>query len=599
MKLSTLRVAAQAFSLTDEAFPEAEPVFAQGYEGEFRTTALVIEAETRLAIISVDALIVPFPTIQAARQRIAQETAIAEENVVICATHTHSGPPTLDFFGSTPHKEYLRRIEEGCVAAVREACAWLEGPERVWTETQAELLFGLSQEATMGRNSRLLLQDGQIGWYGYAQEDVVRPTGPYDPDIPVLAFRRAEGHWAALMFSHNVHNIGGIKPDIYSPAFSGLARQELEKRYQTTALFVPGAFGSTHHLTYEGSGLPIPEVVGRLVAAVEEGLQKAKPCLFGPVRLIQRPFSYQIREFEEAQAEEAVRRYVERYLPQQADYWLQIFRHERAEMAPVQGETRQTTLTAIRLGDVAFVGIPGELFARLSLQLRERSPFRHTFVIGLANEEIGYIPDRQAYADGGYQTWPGWQCRVAPGTGEAMIEQALEMLEELFYEGQPLLVVPILRRLRREDALALQHFYNTTSAQVRYWFNPLGWNASWQQCEEICEQSARGERYDIVLEDGRQIVGWGFLTHLDKPLAYLGIGITDSYCDRGLGKKLMAALVQEAKKRGHQGIELIFVQDNTRARALYEHFGFQVQEPFTAPDGRGFYKAILRFSENG
>ena len=56
---------------------------------------------------------------------------------------------------------------------------------------------------------------------------------------------------------------------------------------------------------------------------------------------------------------------------------------------------------------VALVGISGEMDARLGLDLRRRSPFRHTFLIGLANEEIGYLPDLQAYKDGGYQTWVG------------------------------------------------------------------------------------------------------------------------------------------------------------------------------------------------
>lgn len=73
--------------------------------------------------------------------------------------------------------------------------------------------------------------------------------------------------------------------------------------------------------------------------------------------------------------------------------------------------------------------------ARLGLDLRRRSPFRHTFLIGLANEEIGYLPDLQAYKDGGYQTWVGQHCAVAPGTGGAMVEQALAMLQEM-YDGR-------------------------------------------------------------------------------------------------------------------------------------------------------------------
>lgn len=435
--MSSLRAAAAAVSLTDDAHPGTEPVFVRGHEGQFRATALVIEAETRLCLISVDALVPPLDMIQAATRRIAESTTIPAENVLLCATHTHSGPTTHDSFGATPNPEYKRRMEEGAVEAVRQACAELDEPGRPRSETQVELLLGLSQEATIGRNSRLLLKDGQIGWYNYEEEDVLRPTGPYDPDVPVLAFRRAEGSLAGVLFNHTVHNIGATTPGVMSPAFSGLARQEVEQRQHTLALFLPGAFGSTHNITYNGSGLAPSELVYRLTMAVEEGLQSARPCLSSPLGVLRRPFVYRQREFDEAQAAEDVRRYADRYFREESEAQQRIFARMRAQMAATQGQERETTLTVIRLGELALVGIPGEMYARLGLDLRRRSPFRHTFLIGLANEEIGYLPDRQAYRDGGYQTWVGQHCAVAPGTGEAMVEQALAMLQELHDQHRP------------------------------------------------------------------------------------------------------------------------------------------------------------------
>lgn len=426
--MPALRVATAAVSLTDEAAPGAERVFARGHEGEFRASALVMDAGVRVAFVTCDALIIPTPTIEAAAARIAAATPIPEERQLICATHTHTGPSVLDFFGGTPNAEYLRRMEEGMVAAVTQASAALDDPK---ADVDAELLLGWSQEATIGRNSRLLLKDGEIGWYGYEEQDVVRPTGPYDPDVPVLAFKRSDGAFAGIIFNHTVHNIGALQPNIFSPAFSGLARQEIEQRHGAVTLYLPGAFGSTHNITYNGSGVPSPELVYRLVAAVEEGLQQASPRPSAPLQVMRKPFTYRLREFDEATAAEDVRRYSDRYLTDHSESNQRMFAQMREQMAAVQGQERVTTLTAMRMGEVAIVGIPGEMYARLGLDLRRRSPFRHTIVVGLANEEIGYIPDLKAYADGGYQTWVGWHCRVAPGTGEAMVEKALRMLEEL------------------------------------------------------------------------------------------------------------------------------------------------------------------------
>ncbi len=608
--MSILRAAAAAVSLTDEAYPGAEPVFAKGHEGEFRATALVVEGEVRLCLVACDALVIPAAPIRSAAARIAAATSIPAEHVLICATHTHSGPSTLDFFGCTPNAEYLRRMEDGIVQAVRQACAVLDDPARGPNETQVELLLGQSQEATIGRNSRLLLKDGQVGWYSYEAEDVVRPTGPHDVDVPVLVFRRPDGTEAGIVFNHSVHNIGATKEGIFSPAFSGLARGEVERLHDTIALYLPGAFGSSHNITYNGSGVPAPELVHRLVAAVEDGVQNARPCLFGPVSVLQRPFTYRLREFDETRAAEDVRRYAERYFPEQSEGQQRTFGAMRAEMAPVQGEPRTTLLTAMRLGEVALVGIPGEMYARLGLSLRRRSPFRHTIIVGLANEEIGYLPDRKAYEDGGYQTWVGWHCRVAPGTGEAMVEQALEMLEELWEErvGRDILdrpddggltagpgcLGPRFRELTAEDGPALQRFFNSLGTETRRLFRPAGWNMGLRQCTALCRQSADGERVDQVLEHRGRIVGWSFLQALDRPAPSFGIGLAEAYCGQGHGKELMGRVLTRARELGKEGVELTVVQSNERAQRLYESFGFARTGMWQGSDGQDYYEMRLK-----
>lgn len=429
--MPALRAAAAAARLTDDnmtALGSAERVFSRPYEGQFRAAALVIDGETRLCLIGVDALVAPSAVVSAAAARIAAATAIPVENVLICATHTHTAPGTIDILGFTPNREFLRRIEEACVQAARSAWEDLDAaPE----QAEAELLLGVTQEATVGRNSRLLLKDGTVGWYGYEASDVVRPTGPYDPDLHVIAVKRRVGGYAGIVLNHSVHNIGGIREGALSPGFYGLSAQEIERRHGATALFLPGAFGSTHNKTHKNSGVPAAECVKRVVAAVEVALAGASPAPAGPVRVLNRPFTYRVREFDEDKEAAAVKYYMEKYAPADAAAQVEVFRQGRAELARLRGEEGQTRLMAVRLGDIALVGVPGEMFAKLGLDLRQRSPFPHTCVVGLANEPLGYIPDRQAYADGGYQTWPAGHSVMAVGTGEVMVDQALDMLEEL------------------------------------------------------------------------------------------------------------------------------------------------------------------------
>ena len=431
-----VRAASASVRLTDDNMAELnarQKIFSRPWEGEFRANALVLDAEQRICVVSLDALNPVLPMTRSAAARIAAATGIPEDNVLICATHTHRGL----FMGETPGPagaEFVRRLEEGSVQAAIKAVSAIDaaGPGG-----QATVQFGQSQEATVGRNSRLLLKDGMIGWDGYEEQDVVRPTGPYDPDLYVLALRRADGCYGGLAFNHSVHNIGHIRQDCLSPCVYGLAALEVERRYGATTLFLPGAFGSTHNVTYKNSGVPAAESVHRVVDAIEEALSRLRPALPGPVRVLNRQFTYHIRRFDETKEALAVKSYLEKYAPGRAASQGDWFRKMREELAPQQGEARQTRLQVIRLGDLVFVGVPGEMFARLGLELRRRSPFRHTCIIGLANENIGYIPDRKAYADGGYQTWMGRHSKLEVGTGEAMVDQAVSMLDALYDAAPP------------------------------------------------------------------------------------------------------------------------------------------------------------------
>ena len=89
-------------------------------------------------------------------------------------------PTTATIHGYTREEGFTRQVEEKIVQAVIKANGRL-GP--------VTFLFRLGEESSVGKNSRLLLGDGTIYWVG-SHEDAVRPTGPFDPELPVLGFRR-------------------------------------------------------------------------------------------------------------------------------------------------------------------------------------------------------------------------------------------------------------------------------------------------------------------------------------------------------------------------------------------------------------------------
>jgi hypothetical protein len=293
------------------------------------------------------------------------------------------------------------------------------------------MVFRLGEESSVGRNSRLLLSDGTVFWTG-PYTDAVRPTGPFDPELPVWAFRRPNGTIEAVLFNHSTHTIGTEKPNVRSPSFYGLAAQQLEKERGGTFLFFEGASGSTHNFDLRAA-----EMKYRIAHAVTSALESAQPRPVRRVRGIRTEFAFKVRTFDEAADEKAVSSYCTKRIkdPAGAKFTISTFRDMRKELAPLQGQERKTWLQAITIGDTAIVGVPGEFFTVLGEEIKRKSPFRYTYVFELANDYIGYVPDRKAYELGGYQTWTGLHSFLPPGTGEEIVAECVKLLDRLHDEA--------------------------------------------------------------------------------------------------------------------------------------------------------------------
>jgi neutral ceramidase len=392
------------------------PRYVKGLDAPLRATALVLKSDTTVCLISVDLVKLHRDVIDEVMRRIETSTHISFNNILLSSTHTHSAPATSRVHGVTPDPVFLERVKAAIVTAAEWAAARLR---------PAELDFALGHEATVGQNSRLLLSDGTIYWVG-PKDDAVRPTGPFDPQLPVLAFKGLDGKPISILFNHSSHNIGA-RGNKRSPAFYGLAAQELEKELGGTHLYFPGAIGSTH--VYD---LTTEERIFRIKQAIREALAVAERRDAVGIRSVKREIEYRVRTFDEAKEDQAVSAYCRKRSPNGAERTIQIFRDMRQELMPHQGEIRKTWLHILTIGDIAFVGVPGQLFTNLGMEIKRRSQFRYTYIIGLANDEIGYLAERRDFELGGYQLWTGLHSFSAEQTGSEIVDQAVKMLGELF-----------------------------------------------------------------------------------------------------------------------------------------------------------------------
>ncbi len=425
---SGLRVGAAAIRLeADDSMVIAggiTPGKAMGEEGHLRAVAVVLAKQPfgKLAIVACDVLMITRKQLDPVVAEIEQATGIPAANVLINCTHTHHAPSTMIVHGYGLDDTFTRRVQRAIVKGVQDANANL-------SKDDTRFFFHVGEERTIGQNSRVLLEDGQIYWVG-PRDKFVRPTGPFDPELPVLLFRGPTDQCRALIFNHSTHTIGTRRSGVRSPSFYGLAAQELEGDLGGVVCFLEGASGSTHNLALSGD-----EMTARMKQAVTDGVAKAQPKPVNRLAALKRPFKFKVRTFDEAKEDEAVTRYCRKYVGAYGETVIQVFRDMRKTLAPQQGQERETWLQVLLIGDVALVGVPAEYFTKFGLDIKNRSPFRYTYVAELANDWIGYLPDLEAHKLGGYQVWTGLHSYGEPGTGERIADEIVKMLNELAKEG--------------------------------------------------------------------------------------------------------------------------------------------------------------------
>jgi len=81
-----------------------------------------------------------------------------------------------------------------------------------------------------------------------------------------------------------------------------------------------------------------------------------------------------------------------------------------------------------RIGDIAVVSLPGEVFVELGLAIKKSSPFKYTFIIENSQSEIGYAPDEKAFDQGAYEVNVS---RMKKGENEKLVGAALRLLKNI------------------------------------------------------------------------------------------------------------------------------------------------------------------------
>jgi len=409
-----------------------------GQDGMLRAVATVIQGpprDTRVAIVALDIIAIGRKHLDAAAKQIEQKTGIPFDHILINCTHTHQVPSTIRIFDYDAVPEFVAQVESAIVESV------VQANSRLNSSPPTRMLFMMGHENTVGDNSRIEMRDGTIGYPPFPIEEQLRPTGPVDPDFPVMVFKRPDRSLAAVIFGHSTHNVGTPHFDRRSPDIYGLAAQAFEQDTGVVTTFIEGAAGSTIPFEMDGvwprdvaTGVQLGvEAERHILDAIRYHVDQAPEMAVVRIGSIKREISVSVRDFDEKREEQAAIAASKRTISDApGEKGAAMFRQMRAELAPHRGEKRKTWLSVTRIGDVAIVGVPAELFAQLGMDIKRRSPFRYTIIAELANDWVGYVGNADAYRLGGYQVQMGLHSWTERGTGELFVNESVKLLEELY-----------------------------------------------------------------------------------------------------------------------------------------------------------------------
>ncbi len=409
----------------------------EGVSNPLHAKALVLrQGSTKAAMVFCDIIGLSPEVSKAARAKAEAETGIPAANILLAATHSHTGP--LYFGALRNHFHGLALARDGQDSCEKVDYASLLGERIVQAIQRADagaqpvrLEAGVTQQQGLSFNRRFHMKDGSVRFNpGVLNPDIVRVAGPIDPAVGIVLFRtRAENAAVAGLVNFALHldTVGGTK---YAADYPYYLEQDLRRTLgeDFTLLFGTGACGDINHIDVTRRERLGTEEIGRTLArTVVDTLTEMKttaPSLAVSRAVIEAPLqSFSTEEVEQAKRD--IHKVGIRELP----FLDQVRAYKILAVQWRGGSTLPLEVQVFRLSDeVAIVGLPGEVFVDLGLAIKQASPFATTLVIELCQDAPGYIPTRKAFAEGSYETV---NSRVAPGGGERMAEAAIELLARL------------------------------------------------------------------------------------------------------------------------------------------------------------------------
>ncbi len=394
----------------------------------YATVLVADDGRTIVAVVDCDLVFVSADFTAALREKAGRLAGVPPANIMITCTHTHYGP-RIASAATNGVQSYEQAYREWLVyqlaGLIYEAKANLK---------PAQMRWGLGQ-SDIGINRREKTADGKI----ILGEN---PSGAIDRSVGVCRIDTPEGTPLVTVVNFATHPVGqDVQVRKISADYVGALRRSMEQTTGAPCMFWQGACGNINILKAETDYANVHSRGTRLAQEAAKVWESALPLPGEDINIISRDVEFP--SFRCLSREQAEQKRLEaqqdleagRRNPKTTPGLLTWLENDVKRLVNLRDSWTNPALVpppvkahlqACRIGGLAWVCVPGELFNELGSEIKRRSPHQPTFVVTYVNDWIGYLPTREAFDEGGYEV--SQVCYLAPEGIRMLVDELVAML---------------------------------------------------------------------------------------------------------------------------------------------------------------------------
>jgi len=370
-------------------------VFAETVHDDLTATAFAFsQGGKKVLMVSVFLCILDTALMDALRVELGEKLGMPSDNILICATHTHCGPSMANSAGwGGVDMVYYETVFRPAV--LRAAQAAFAGAEPVRMATA-------SGTSHVGINRRQLNPDNTIS---LGQN----PWGPFNPEMFLLSFRADSGRTVGTMICYGAHLTAAGCINVVTRDWAGPMLDAMDAVTGGITAFFNGPEGDVGPRLSNGKTVGNMDYVRELggIAAADALRIYTQLGAYRDVTISAMAAPLQIPVKPRISYEEAVANYdpagdnAVNLAKKKNEYYRRV--KESYETGYTEQTERHIPQSVCRIGDVAFVAFPMELFSEVGMRIDRAVEALKVISLSNTNGTLAYFPTQDQLCRGGYE----------------------------------------------------------------------------------------------------------------------------------------------------------------------------------------------------